>query len=192
MRPLLAAATLVLAAAGCGLTAPPQTVTEATSTAPPSNEPGRPDRTKQQRAFLAALGADSGREDQHIEDGQEACELADYEDRVTMVQEVLDPVEGDRDIYRAAFTALCPQHKKVWTLAASGFADGKHTVGKQIRAGTYRTMRRPVKDCYWERSTSAGRIIANQLVTNAPNGLRVTLARGEGFTSRDCGPWVRS
>jgi hypothetical protein len=68
------------------------------------------------------------------------------------------------------------------------FEDGTYTVGNQprmIQPGTYR-IAGPLRDCYWERSTANGSIIANAFLTNAPAGTRVTVSAGEGFTSRGC------
>jgi hypothetical protein len=78
------------------------------------------------------------------------------------------------------------------------FDDGAYTVGGSpgmIKPGTYQVSG-PIRDCYWERSTPGGSIIANDFITNAPKGVTVTVRSGEGFTSNGCtednGPWTAS
>lgn len=206
MRPLLPAATLALALTGCGLPAARQAAPEptpeaaATSTTPAAS--AEPTRSRAETAYIKALYAalddelekgDALNEDAYLEDGREACTQVEDEEPIRAVMAVHDAIttsESNRDIYAAALTRLCPKEKRVWRWASTGFGDGEYTVGKDIRPGTYRTMARPLLDCYWERSTAAGGIIANQLVTNAPRGATVTVRRGEGFTARDCGPWI--
>ncbi|WP_436533825.1 hypothetical protein [Actinoplanes sp. HUAS TT8] len=70
-----------------------------------------------------------------------------------------------------------------------GIGDGNFLVGRDTPAGTYRTVY-VVRNCYWERSTSAGSIIANDMITYAPGEVTVTLGYGEAFTSKNCGRWV--
>jgi hypothetical protein len=86
---------------------------------------------------------------------------------------------------------LCPKYLPVLKRAKSGFAEGPHDVGKDVKPGTYRTTSR-VTDCYWERSTRSGQRLANDFITNAPGGVTVTIAATDGgFTSQGCGDWVR-
>ncbi|MFE3449608.1 hypothetical protein ACFXJ8_11800 [Nonomuraea sp. NPDC059194] len=207
MRLFLAVAAIVLAA-GCAPAGTPQAAqpSSAASDSATANEtsetptPSSPARSRAETAFLAAITKafadtlDDGEtiaEEAYLEDGREICELA-ADSPWEAVQGVIDNLETDEATQRAALTQLCPKHRKVWQAGATGFGDGEHTVGKDLRPGTYRTWRRPVTDCYWERSAGNGRIIDNQLVTNAPRGITVTVRAGEGFTSRDCGPWVRA
>jgi hypothetical protein len=90
-----------------------------------------------------------------------------------------------------AITILCPQYQPLLTKANTGFAMGNHEVGKDVQPGTYRTTG-PAHDCYWERSTSDGHTIANDMVTNAPAGVTVTILSSDGgFTSQGCGDWIR-
>lgn len=104
------------------------------------------------------------------------------------------PPENRRCHLPGGAQKVCPRYRQVWIKGSTGFTDGRYTVGgkRGPKPGTYRTWLKPVTDCYWERSTGSGGIIANQLVTYAPQGLTVRLQAGEGFTSRDCGPWVRA
>ena len=84
------------------------------------------------------------------------------------------------------------------THPAKEFSDGRYTVGKKagmILPGNYR-LKGPLVDCYWERSTKNGSTIANDFVTNAPDGVKVSVRAGEGFTSQGCtdregGTWQR-
>ncbi|MBQ1048490.1 hypothetical protein KBX50_08435 [Micromonospora sp. C51] len=90
----------------------------------------------------------------------------------------------------------CPRFLKTWKRAKTGFAEGSHDVGKEIKAGTYETTAHlsggRVGDCYWERSTDGGRTIANNYITAAKK-VRVTIRSTDGiFTSRGCGNWVRA
>ncbi|XVU21005.1 hypothetical protein ACQPZJ_27470 [Actinoplanes sp. CA-054009] len=74
------------------------------------------------------------------------------------------------------------------THAAKRFPDGRYTVGRSagmVLPGTYR-LEGPLADCYWERSTGSGEVIAGNFVTNAPTGVKLTVRSGEGFTSRGC------
>jgi hypothetical protein len=57
---------------------------------------------------------------------------------------------------------------------------------QQIGPGTYEASGR-FKDCYWERTSQGGDIIANRFVTQARK-IRVTLRVGELFKN-DCGPF---
>jgi hypothetical protein len=100
--------------------------------------------------------------------------------------------DGGDEYDKAAIRHLCPKYLSLLRSARGGFADGTYTIGKDIKPGTYRTTRGPVTDCYWERSTPGGDIIANGFVTNAPRGVTVTVRQDEGFTSEGCGNWVRA
>ncbi|MEU4332315.1 hypothetical protein [Nonomuraea dietziae] len=205
MRALLAIAAAVLAVAGCAPAQPRQeALVAATATSSPAEPvtPSTPERTRAEAAFLAVIAKDFAdtleegekiAEEAFLEDGREICEQA-VDSPWEAVQAVIDHQEVDAITYQAALTKLCPKHRRIWQAGSTGVGDGEHTVGGEdgIKPGTYRTFLRPVTDCYWERSASNGRIIDNQLVTNAPRGLTVTVRAGEGFTSRDCGPWVRA
>lgn len=204
MRPLLAIAA-ALAVAGCASAEPPRAaftpIPVTDTTAPTSPEPApEPSLSRAETAYMNAIKDALGQyvnddealnTEAYLEQGKEICEQA-AEYPTEAVEAAIDAMEAEGDVYRAALTRLCPKRKQLWSHASRGFTDGAYTVGKDVRAGTYRTLRHPVVDCYWERSTGSGGIIANDMVTNAPRGITVTLQRGEGFTSRDCGPWVRA
>ena len=84
---------------------------------------------------------------------------------------------------------FCSQFVQHLEAALRGFSDGARTVGLDIEAGTYRTAAR-VSDCYWERTTENGSIIANDFVSYAPEGVIVTVNDGEGFVTSRCGGWL--
>lgn len=73
------------------------------------------------------------------------------------------------------------------------FASGTYYVGdgdNEIKPGTYKTIG-GVKDCYWVRKNEAGKIIANDLVSNAPGGVRMTVKASDyEVTMERCGAWV--
>lgn len=99
---------------------------------------------------------------------------------------------------RLAAEHMCPEHLGVVELAQRSFDGGVQVVThepdpseREIRPGTYRTVGdRVVTDCYWERATGSGDIIANDFITAAVDGVRVTVNAGETFISRECGPWA--
>ncbi|NRQ35965.1 hypothetical protein HII36_29645 [Nonomuraea sp. NN258] len=165
---------------------------------PAAKDDAAPQRTKAEAAFLAELtkhleDGERLNENRRLEEGHAICGRGD-EDAYEGPPTVDLVIEHQRDavLYGAAVKHLCPKYLPVWKRAQGGFGEGTHTVGKDIKPGTYRTVSKPVTDCYWERSTGSGDIIANQLVNNAPNGITLTLRAGEGFTAREgCGNWIR-
>ncbi|GAA3531453.1 hypothetical protein GCM10022419_008190 [Nonomuraea rosea] len=202
--PLLA---VLLVVAGCGQPAttaastPPQTSTPAPAPSstpqPTDNVPDEPELSKKELRYLTALAKAMGEKDvqsltaySYVDDGYIVCGRGD--EGPPTVDLIVENLEEDGDMYAAAIKHLCPKYLPVWRKAAGGFTDGVYTVGKDIRAGTYRTTPGRLTKCYWERSTGAGRIIDNQWVTNAPNGATVSVRRGEGFTSEGCGNWIRA
>jgi hypothetical protein len=83
----------------------------------------------------------------------------------------------------------CPQFLDEWKIAKRGFDEGSQEVGKDVKAGRYKTLG-SVSDCYWERTSSSGRILDNSFVTVAKK-ITVTIRSSDGFfTSRGCGTWV--
>lgn len=100
---------------------------------------------------------------------------------------------------------LCPKWTKTVKAAVSGDYERAVKAGdwevvadpapydpeedvQQIRPGTYRAVGR-FEDCYWERTSRDGEIVANQFVTQARE-LTVTLQAGELFRN-DCGVFTR-
>ncbi|MFJ5886895.1 hypothetical protein [Streptomyces californicus] len=102
---------------------------------------------------------------------------------------------------------LCPKWTKAVKEAASGsyerwFGDGTYVVsskvpsaeelsegeGLPIPPGTYRAAGR-MEDCYWERTSKGGEVIANNFATSA-RSITVTIAQSDGqFTSERCAVW---
>jgi hypothetical protein len=86
---------------------------------------------------------------------------------------------------------LCPKYQRYVDEAKYAFEDGSYAVPKDVRPGTYHTFG-PTSDCYWERSTDNGKTIANDFISNAQKGVRVTIfASDGGFKSEGCDLWVR-
>lgn len=109
------------------------------------------------------------------------------------------PVEGESD-YRIptikAAAMICPESPFYKELDGWGngkffkFTDGKHVVGEEIPPGTYNTVS-SATECYWERATPNGRIIANDFINYASKGAVVTIRKGESFISERCGTWEK-
>lgn len=88
---------------------------------------------------------------------------------------------------------LCPsapQAAQMREVADGDFMeDGTYVVGKTVKSGTWTTDAK-VENCYWERTTADGATIANDFVTFAPNGVRVSIQPSDGgFVSQGCGYW---
>ncbi|NUS82803.1 MAG: hypothetical protein HOY75_08615 [Streptomyces sp.] len=114
-------------------------------------------------------------------------------------------LDGDgRAILEFGIPKLCPKWERTLKSAVDGtyerwISSGDYEVVKdpkpydpesdsdvqEIGPGTYRAVGR-ASDCYWERTTKGGGIIANQYVTQA-TALTVTLQVGELFTNDGCG-----
>ncbi|WP_267489210.1 hypothetical protein [Streptomyces sp. DH8] len=103
---------------------------------------------------------------------------------------------------------LCPKWTSAVKQAASGkyerwFGNGTYVVSSKpptaeelegdedlvtIPPGTYRASGR-MEDCYWERTSEAGEIVANNFATSA-RSITVTIAPSDGqFTSERCAVW---
>lgn len=91
----------------------------------------------------------------------------------------------------AATVLYCPKYSSWVDVAAGAFGDGSRAVGTSIPAGTYKTVKGSLSNCYWERSNGQGNIIDNNFVTFAPDAIRVTVYNSEGFSTSGCGWWVR-
>lgn len=145
-----------------------------------------PAPSKAELAFLDAVDHETT-----VAAGREVCGLDDEYGEPPTLASIVENRLFEGDLYKAAIRHLCPKYLPLWRKAATAFDDGTYTVGEDLKPGTYRTARQ-VTDCYWERSTGGGQIIANNFVTFAPKGVTVTVRRGEGFTSNGCGIWVRA
>ncbi|WP_062435025.1 hypothetical protein [Herbidospora daliensis] len=211
MRPTTLALVL-LAAAACAPAAespqpadPPALPIAATSSATPTPTPTAspgPTFAKSEARYIADIRealADYIAEYGDISDTAYLDQGYDWCRQPPTVEAILagaDKNQGDE--WKATITHLCPQYLPVWREAQQAmkkaretFDDGVYTVGEDFPAGTYKTTGGRVTRCYWERSTPGGETIANEFVTNAPKGVKVTVREGEGFTSRRCGTWIK-
>lgn len=125
-----------------------------------------------------------------LDDGHDYCEAP------PTVEAIIDNVHGEADdlkLYKAAIRYLCPKYIPNWKKAREGFPEGDHVINEDIKPGVYRTLDRKIKNCYWERTTKGGDTVANNFVTFASSGVTVTIAPTDGgFSSKNCGSWVRA
>jgi len=85
---------------------------------------------------------------------------------------------------------LCTDYMPDLRKSERALYEGDYSVGKKARPGTYRTEPRTT-DCYWERNSRGGDIIANDLITFAASGATVTILSSDGgFSTTGCGPWI--
>ncbi|MFD7867328.1 hypothetical protein [Streptomyces sp. NPDC059783] len=116
-------------------------------------------------------------------------------------------LDGDgKAVLLAGVPKLCPDWTPVLKQAVSGrydrwFGDGTYVVSSRtptaedaeedvqlMPPGTYRTAG-ALAECYWERTSRSGAILANSFATSAQE-IRVTVRASDGqFTSRGCGVW---
>lgn len=72
-------------------------------------------------------------------------------------------------------------------------ASGTYYVGEgadEIKPGDYKTVG-AVRDCYWVRKNKSGDIIDNDLVSNAPGGVRMSVKASDyEVTMERCGIWI--
>lgn len=192
-------------ATGCGggradvaFTSPtPAPTTETSSTVDPTPTPQETRLSTEELAYLEALGNkpdadgsitfDSGL----IEEGRLLCGEGEESYGPPSLDGIIESDQANDPEYAAALKHLCPKYLPILKKAKGGFTDGTYEVGKDIKAGTYRTTH-SASDCYWERSTGGGDTIANDFVSNAPRGVRVTIYKDEGFKSQGCGNWQRA
>lgn len=140
------------------------------------------------------------------EDQQRAIELygsrfddgpPDIEDTFTMLIDncAQNPQEGYGDMLGAQATLLmCPESPFADQIAEFSegnliVGDGTHIVGKDISPGTFVTTD-SVGDCYWERVDGNGGTLANDFITFAPNGAKVTVKKSDGaLVTENCYSW---
>ncbi|MGW6361307.1 hypothetical protein ACWFR5_40560 [Streptomyces sp. NPDC055092] len=115
------------------------------------------------------------------------------------------PSADEKKILLAGMPKLCPKWASTVRKALGGdytrtYSDGTYVVKahpkerdidsdvQEIAPGSYRTSG-DLANCYWERTTTSGRIIDNSFATSA-RSITVTIAASDGqFTTRDCGTW---
>jgi hypothetical protein len=140
-----------------------------------------------------------------LNQGREVCGLSDRNADGSVSTAEPDLISGDGEpptlegliedppskFGKLAIKMLCPKYLPMLKKAAGGFGEGDLTVGTDVKPGTYRTTD-SAHDCYWERSTGGGGMLANDFVSNAPKGVTVTIyASDGGFKSENCGDWIR-
>ncbi|MFE7547055.1 hypothetical protein [Streptomyces gardneri] len=107
-------------------------------------------------------------------------------------------MEGDdKHILLLGIPKLCPKWTSAVKAAAAGkyerwFGDGTYVVSSKdadgIPPGTYRAEG-AMENCYWERTTEGGEIIANNFATSARK-ITVTIRSSDGqFTAQECATW---
>jgi hypothetical protein len=141
----------------------------------------------------SSLGYDeSGLPDDHackdlFEDTCDGAYSASQEGRGSLIDLF---IENDYEV-KPARLKDCPQFLDEWNAAKTGFEEGSQEIGMDVRAGRY-SSNGSVSDCYWERTGSSGKILANDFVTVAKK-ITVTIhLSDEFFTSRGCGNWIRA
>ncbi|ALG06865.1 hypothetical protein AOZ06_07890 [Kibdelosporangium phytohabitans] len=127
--------------------------------------------------------------------GITAVESLDAYIEITRTGSSGEPARDLMPLYKLGFPILCPEQVSTLERVIRGdvpFGSGTFEIGagpEQVKPGTYRTTRRSVEDCYWERTRADGEIIQNKLVTHAKR-LTVTIKPTDGsFTSERCGTW---
>lgn len=74
-------------------------------------------------------------------------------------------------------------------LAESMPGDGTYLIGRQIKAGTYRSP--GGQDCYWARLRDTSGLASSVIASNRRRGPQiVTIRSGEAFASEGCNGWV--
>lgn len=150
------------------------------------------------RAAVVAAGANppaTETDEALVKDNQDFCARVKTENATNPAKtigefRVLNPER------RVAVQFFCPDMQPLLDSAAYALADGNHIVGgapdgKQVIAGGVYNTIGPVSDCYWERHNGGGDIIDNDFITHAPDGARVTVYEGEGFSTQGCGLWLK-
>lgn len=76
----------------------------------------------------------------------------------------------------------------------TAFGPGSWLVGEDIAAGQYKTAEQVGEGCYWEITAGPNGqdIVANEFVGQSGGIERVTLRKGQQFSSNDCGDWVKA
>ncbi|MFI9296773.1 hypothetical protein [Streptomyces gardneri] len=112
-----------------------------------------------------------------------------------------DYLEGDgKAILQVGIPKMCPEYTEALKQAVSGkfdhwYSQGTYVVSSKpiegemtILPGTYQAVGR-MENCYWERTSESGEIIANNFATSARK-ITVTIRSSDGqFTSQECATW---
>jgi hypothetical protein len=160
--------------------------------------------TAEEAAARQVAEAQKGVDDQYLQAAQAAgVSVTDRESALRSAHSYCDSLTSSDQTFEvlvatihsrqrndAAISSYCPQFADAAGVASRVFSIGSKVVGTDIAEGTYTTLQKGVKDCYWERSDGGGEIIDNSFISFAPDGVSVTVHNGEGFTTSGCGLWV--
>lgn len=131
--------------------------------------------------------------------GRVTGKYSDSESFQKLLQRCLEPEDTMDYAHRkvqAAVLIMCPDipyAKRIKLLSELSYMpdDGEYDVGSEIAPGTWRTGK-PMGDCYWERLSGGGDILANNFVSYARNGVTVTIYTSDAaFSTEGCGDWRR-
>lgn len=114
--------------------------------------------------------------------------------RITVTKEVKVPGPEVTVTKTATVTAEPPKPPKPKGPPTTVGGDGEYLVGEEMRAGTYRTGGPGDSfGCYWERArNSSGEFDAIIANGNLEGSGRVTVNKGEVFTSTGCQDWKKA
>lgn len=201
----LAVIPLLAACSGAPATSTPASTPPASAVATPAPTTVKPTPTKTARSFSAAelaLIQASGRSttdsniDEFIESAHNVCDTVKplSDEAVLMSLQQVDAEARKRAGQIMIF--LCEQERLMSVVVAAevgGFASGTYYVGdgeNEIKPGKYKTAG-AAQNCYWVRKDANGEIIDNELVANAPGGVRMTVrASDHEVTLQGCGIWI--
>ncbi|MGD8166663.1 DUF732 domain-containing protein [Herbiconiux sp. P16] len=161
---------------------------------------GTPEEAEARRAAEAQKAID----DQYLASAQAAgVNISDRETALQGAHSYCDSLASSDQVFEvlvatifsrprndAAISSYCPQFADAAGVASRAVSTGSKVVRTDISEGTYNTLKKGVKDCYWERSDGGGTIIDNNFIGFAPDGVSVTVHNGEGFTTSGCGLWI--
>ena len=169
------------ALATCGETEEPvPTPSEEESTAPST-----PSYSRAEQKYLDREATDDDDQDKVLADGRKDCRKIGEHDRGYSRNRYL--VDHN---FKSAINYLCAKYKGDLKASDRAIYEGDYEVGHDVKTGTYRTEP-GASECYWERQTGGGRIIANDFITHAAKGVTVTIYSSDGgFSTHGCGPWI--
>lgn len=160
-------------------------------------DPINPNLTTDARATGISLPTEPGAEE-FIESAHELCDTFDK----TTDEDAFEALRGSTsDKKRTAgqiLMLLCSDSERYMQIVVAveipeARASGTYYVGDgddEITPGDYRTIG-GVRNCYWVRKDKKGEIIDNDLVSNAPGGVRMTgKASDYEVTMERCGLWI--
>lgn len=178
---------------------PPATAT-AVRSATPTPIKTAPYFNTAELALLQAAGwsaTESGAEE-FIESAHQLCDTFDK----TTDEDAFEALRGSTpDKKRTAgqiLMLLCSDSERYMQIVVAveipeARASGTYYVGDgddDIKPGDYRTIG-GVRNCYWVRKDKKGEIIDNDLVSNAPGGVQMTVKASDyEVTMERCGLWI--